>query len=271
MINFNNGTLRVQGHWLKPTNGPMPLPAYTLRLRFTDGVTPSFSYGTGVQVSSSPNIWDLTYENSNWYSLLNMQTDLLEVIDAGDTSGVTNMEAMLANCVALYSVALFDTSNVTNMSYMFSACRALSNIPLFNTSKVTNMRQMLLECPITTGPAFDTSNVTDMASMFHDCTLLTSVPLYDTSNVTSMHMSFYDCESLINIPLFNTSKVTDMQQTFFRCYKVESGALALYQQASSQTTPPSNHSWTFMQCGKDTTTGAAELAQIPSNWGGTGA
>jgi len=57
-----------------------------------------------------------------------------------------------------------------------------------------------------------------------------------------------------------------MMSMFYNCYKVESGALALYQQASTQATPPSSHSGTFSNCGRDTVTGAAELAQIPSNW-----
>lgn len=30
--------------------------------------------------------------------------------------------------------------------------------------------------------------------------------------------------------------------------------------------PPTSHSSTFNNCGRDTTTGAAELAQIPSGW-----
>jgi len=57
-----------------------------------------------------------------------------------------------------------------------------------------------------------------------------------------------------------------MTAMFVRCYAVESGALALYQQASTQTNPPSSHSNTFRDCGSNTTTGAAELAQIPSDW-----
>jgi hypothetical protein len=32
-----------------------------------------------------------------------------------------------------------------------------------------------------------------------------------------------------------------------------------------------DHTYTFAWCGRDTITGAAELAQIPSSWGGTGA
>jgi len=71
--------------------------------------------------------------------------------------------------------------------------------------------------------------------------------------------------------LFDTSKVTDIRGMLYQSYNVQSGALALYQQASSQDIPPSQHSQTFYNCGSNTTTGAAELAQIPSDWGGTGA
>ena len=117
----------------------------------------------------------------------------------------------------------------------------------------------------------NTSNVTLMWDMFYYCTSLTSVQLFDTSNVTDMYWMFINCRNLTSIPLFNTSKVTDMTSTFQLCLNVESGALALYQQASSQANPPTNHDKAFTGCGAYTTTGAAELAQIPSSWGGNGA
>ena len=112
----------------------------------------------------------------------------------------------------------------------------------------------------------NTTNVTSMSQMFRGCSSLSTVPLFDTSNVTYMSNMFAECSSLADIPLFNTSKVTDMGYMFWGCSSVQSGALALYQQASSQTNPPSNHSGTFYNCGSNTTTGAAELAQIPSDW-----
>jgi surface protein len=105
-----------------------------------------------------------------------------------------------------------------------------------------------------------------MFGMFHKCTNLTSVPIFDTSSVTDMTYMFMDCTNLTSVPLFDTSRVTDMYEMFFDCRNVQSGALALYQQASSQTTPPSNHHMTFYNCGANTVTGAAELAQIPSDW-----
>jgi surface protein len=77
---------------------------------------------------------------------------------------------------------------------------------------------------------------------------------------------FYYCTSLTNIPLLDTSKVTDMTDICNNCINVESGALALYQQASNQTTPPSEYNRAFRDCGINTQTGSAELAQIPSDW-----
>ena len=117
----------------------------------------------------------------------------------------------------------------------------------------------------------NTSNVTNMGSMFAECYSLTSVALFDTSNVTDAESMFSNCSALTSIPLFDTSNISNMSYMFNGCTRVTSGALALYQQASTQTTPPAYHNATFRNCGSNTTTGAAELAQIPSSWGGTGA
>ena len=112
----------------------------------------------------------------------------------------------------------------------------------------------------------NTTGITNMGDMFYDCTSLTSVPLFNTSSVTDMKAMFQKCTSLTSVPLFDTSSVTGMDLMFLNCTNVQSGALALYRQASTQTTPPSKHSKTFNNCGSDTTTGAAELAQIPEDW-----
>lgn len=112
----------------------------------------------------------------------------------------------------------------------------------------------------------NTTNVTNMRQMFINSTKLTNVQLFDTSNVTDMVSMFKDCSSLTSIPLFDTSKVTDMSMAFYNCVNVESGALALYQQASSQANPPVSHGMTFKGCGEATITGSTELAQIPSDW-----
>lgn len=176
---------------------PLDLPEYTIRLKFTDGVTPTFDKGTAVQVSASPNIWDLTTDDGEWVQILYKQTALLEVLGANAT-GVTNMNGVFYKCTALTTVPIFDTASVTNMGGMFS-----------------------------------------------------------------------NCSSLTAIPLFNTERVTEMSGMFYNCTNVESGALAFYQQVSSQSNPPSGHAVAFTNCGSNTVSGAAELAQIPTDWGGT--
>ena len=218
---------------------------YTLRLRFREGVTPSFSKGNGVLIDSVNNIWDLTYENTDWTSLLANKSSLLEVID-GNATGVKNMYNIFYYCSRLTYVSLFNTSTVTNMECMFQDCYSLISVPLF-----------------------DTSNVTTMDRMFDSCISLEEVHGFNTSKVRNMSKMFYGCTKLTYIPMIDTSKVTNMNQMLYNCKKIQSGALALYQQASTQTNPPSNHTNTFHNCGIDTQTGAAELAQIPTSWGGT--
>jgi hypothetical protein len=111
----------------------------------------------------------------------------------------------------------------------------------------------------------NTTNVTNMAEMFQTCFNLNAVSLFDTRACTNMANMFLSSFNLSLVPLFDTSSCTDMSSMFKGCSMIRSGALALYQQASTQTNVPT-HTQTFAGCGTYTTTGAAELAQIPSDW-----
>lgn len=251
MFYINNKIIQFKNHVIKSvTNNvnPLNLPSNTIRVKFASGYTPTMG-DTQTLVDANENIWDIYKQSNNWTKLFNINGDnvfneLLEVLGA-NTSNVTKMTGLFRHCESLASVPLFDTSNVTNMSLMFSVCKKLTSVPLFNTSKVTTMNTML-----------------------GSCYALTSVPLFDTSNVIDMFQMFAYCSHLTYIPLFNTSKVTNMNKMFSLCYRVQSGALALYQQASSQATPPTTHSQTFYNCGTYTQTGTAELEQIPDDWKG---
>jgi surface protein len=162
--------------------------------------------------------------------------------------------------------------NSTDWSYLFKSNTNLLEVVGANTSSCTDMIDLFRSCKsLTSVPLFDTSSCTNMSYMFYQCSILTSVPLFDTSSCTNMTGMVGSCKSLTSVPLFDTSSCTKMDNMFKSCYNVQSGALALYQQASTQATPPYNHSGCFADCGRDTVTGAAELAQIPQDWGGTGA
>ena len=113
----------------------------------------------------------------------------------------------------------------------------------------------------------NTTGVTSMSHMFAGCSSLTSVALFDTSSVQTMLGMFDRCTALTAVPLFNTSSVTQISDMLlYGCANVETGALALYRRASTQANPPTSHIKTFFNCGVNTTTGAAELAQIPEDW-----
>lgn len=230
---------------LAAVTNPLNLPAKTIRCKFQSGYTPTMG-DSRTLVDEDENVWDITKNSSNWASLFVNKSQLLEVIGA-NTSGVEGMGGLFWGCTNLVSVPLFDTSSVTDMSSMFNWCSSITSVPLFDTSKVTRAN-----------------------AMFSQCLSLKSVPLFDTSSLTNMNSMFYTCTSLTSVPLFNTSKVTSMNTTFKDCTSVASGTLALYQQASTQTTPPTEHTDTFLNCGSTTATGTAELEQIPASWGGTG-
>ena len=121
-----------------------------------------------------------------------------------------------------------------------------------------------------TVPLFDISEVTNIFLMFSGCSGLKTVPLFDTSKLTNMSDMFNGCSALQSIPLFDISSVTNVRRMFKNCRNVESGAKALYDNLVLREISSANHTECFTNCGIDTPTGAAELAQIPSSWGGLG-
>ena len=273
MFYINNKIIQFKNHiikYVKNNVNPLNLPPNTIRVKFASGYTPTMG-DTQTLVDANNNVWDIYKSSNDWSNLFNEEEKehvLLKVLGA-NTSNVTQMTGLFRCCKLLTTVLLFDTSNVTKMPYMFYKCTSLTTVPLFDTANVTAIQSMFYQCTsLISVPLFNTSNVTAIQSMFYQCTSLTTVPLFDTSNVITMGYMLGGCTSLTSIPLFNTSKVTGMTSAFYNCKKVQSGALALYQQASTQANPPTNHSGTFYNCGSNTQTGRAELAQIPSDWKG---
>lgn len=161
MLTFNNKIITSNTKWInKPIDplNPLDLPAYTIAIRFKDGVVPVYKKVTAEQVSTSPNIWYYTYNNPDWSGLFDNYVDdpmpcyvedMLEILGA-NTTGVTNMYKLFANNRGLSKVQLFDTSRVTNMAMMFgnymgsywSDADGLKTIPQFDISSVTDVSGM---------------------------------------------------------------------------------------------------------------------------------
>ena len=133
----------------------------------------------------------------------------------------TNCAHMFDSCI-LEEIPLIDTSNVTNMNTMFANCKMTTlNLSNFNTSNVTDMGYMFSSSQATTLDLshFDTSNVTNMVSMFQNSKATTiDVSNFDTSNVTSMRQMFYGSNATtLDLSSFVLKEGVDLTNMFYNC------------------------------------------------------
>lgn len=226
-LSVNGTALTNSGYGLgvpDPYN-PLNLPPYTFRCQFVPGFVPEYSGCTYTQVSSSPNVWDITKVDNPtdmrelfWENSSAISPRLWKVLGANMT-GVTNMQAIFEGCEILDEVCLFDTRSVTDMSYFACMASQLNMIPEFPTGSVTNFSH-----------------------------------------------AFSNIQNLTRVPMLDLTSAQNMDYTFSDTQFVEGGALDLYNVAAARMPAIANHTHTFEDCGWMTTTGRAELEQIPSDW-----
>ena len=149
--------------------------------------------------SESPNnvvtkvVFDASFKDflplttNSWFSYLKALTTI-EGLENLNTSSVTNMSGMFANCSGLKELNLsnFNTSKVTGMGAMFYRCSSLTSLNLsnFNTSKVTDMRWMFGNCSsLKTILNPNTWRCEKSQEMFKGCTQLKGAVKYDESTV----------------------------------------------------------------------------------------
>lgn len=117
-------------------------------------------------------------------------------------------------------------------------------------------------------PSGDSGN----ASLTMDCWLYGSGNFDTALNghyCQTFDRMFYGCTGLGGIDPICCTTVENVGGMFSGCTNVEWGALDQYDWFSTYGVNINNHSGTFTNCGSDTPTGTAELAQIPVGWGGT--
>lgn len=89
-------------------------------------------------------------------------------------------------------------------------------------------------------------------------------------DLETMDRMFAGCSSLKEFVTIQTpNTLINVGGCFMNCRGVEDGALDQYTYWSTYGTNIANHSGTFSDCGSGTPAGTAELAQIPTGWGGT--
>lgn len=296
-IKVVNKVLKCGGKVVTNDPNPLKLPPFTIRCKFSSGYTPTMG-DSQTLVDATENVWDITKNSTDWSFLFDGTKDdpgfpyLLKVLGANST-GVTDMNTMFRNCNQMESVARFDTSSVTSTLNMFNRCSKLTTIPQYCLQSATDVRQMFMLCsglrwipPIILPSATSTMNMfsdctglstitlvtgtslTNVQGTFQKCTGLLDVPIFNTSTVTHFNAMCSGCSSLINVPLLDTRSATSVKNMFNDCAGVRSGALAMYNQMSSQSTVPGTHDDAFNHCGASTEPGRAELEMIPVSWGG---
>lgn len=198
--------------------------------------------------------------------------DALEEIPQFNTSSVVSMTDMFGGCSSLITIPLLDTRKVSSMQSMFAGCESLSSIPNISTSACSEFGWMFAGCKsLVKAPDIDfNQNDATCYEMFSDCTSLSSLPKYDFSKVHS-YIDFggfcWNCSSLSAIPDFEFADGVQGQVVggFYNCVNVQSGALNLYNKLKGSF----GHDYrTFEDCGKNNSSGLADLYQIPTAWGG---
>jgi surface protein len=247
-LKYGNNVISKNGYTLATSSydplNPLGLPAYTIRCVFDEGYEPDFSkqlYPKNPlplvnRVSSSPNTWDITYENTDWSQLLWGSSDggistryvgdhTVEVLGA-NTSGVTNMHSLFRGNKKLTTVNLFDTSSVVDVTAMFFYCETLGSVPAFNLESCTTMMSMCAHCgQMTSFGATNTSRVTNMGGLFGGCLRLQSAPpvsQLDCSSAVNMSGMFSSCRAVTSIPVYSTGRAEDMSGIFASCSSLQS-------------------------------------------------
>ena len=198
---------------------------------------------------------------------------------------------LCSDCKKLRTFSGMGFWSLTNATRMFEHCGSLENLSDTNVTCSGSAAAAFSGCAKLM--RIDKLEATDLGSAFRGCSHLNSIGLVNASGATSLVEMCYGCSGLSDIYVINTESVTNMNAVFRNCgllrnipdmsyaavttmnyafenTKIASGANALYTQLSSLANI-SSHTNTFTNCGSSTAAGAAELAQIPSSWGGTGA
>lgn len=191
---------------------------------------------------------------SNASNLFKDKSDLTRIYIYG-TFTPSDMSSMLYNCSSLNDLGFesLDTSNVSNMSYLFANCPALLNFPNLNTSSCTNMAGMFLGCDQVTNWSFlnawNTSSVTNMSYMFTDCLGMTVMPTFDMQNVIDASYMFAGCFGLTTItPNVIGNKVQNAEGMFQLCQSLDLKNIGDYTTIFGHNNNLTNVSYLFDEC-----------------------
>lgn len=266
MLSFAGGVLEY------PT-----LPANAVRFKFLSGVNPSVAtyLGTWLQKSAEPNVWDCFPRSNSWEYLFNNLDSSgtgihgnFEILGM-NMSGVTDATGAFVSNPYLVSVSgIIGLNSSPRLVQMFSRCTNLTRVAAFHSDYVgMDCSQMFEDCPsLVTVPSI-VGSPSKTHRMFYGCSSLVNMPKMYMGLVNDASYMYYGCSSLEAIDSHNPGDylaISNADSMFYNCVNVASGITALYNVLSYP--PAAYHARTFYNCGINSVTGSAELAQIPADW-----
>lgn len=120
-------------------------------------------------------------------------------------------------------------------------------------------------------------NTSDSINAFREAELLESVTVYErgtSGQLTQVPLpltgnaeyAFRNCRSLTYMPLMDVSNVNKCTKMFEGCVNIAGGILDVYDVLKIRCASYGLHIQAFSGCGINSTTGRAELMQIPNDW-----
>jgi len=248
------GSAKVYGPAQPDPFNPLGLPPYTMRFQFADSnynpSTDSSDSGhwktgsTWTNVSSSPNVWDYTYQKNDWsYAFSNIPTwqypygTNVSVLGA-NTRSVNNMTSLFSY-TKLMAIEPFSLSGITSMSYMFAHCDLRNTaLPLFNTSTITDMSYVFEYAVFGnysqfpngyTIPNWDVSHVITMTGIFKDTKASNSqagvvIPSTWSTSIALLRIPYAFKNAYVwNAQNLYTNNVEEFQYAFAECYFMDNG------------------------------------------------
>ena len=234
ILSIGNDILKINEDWLNVYDdlNPLNLPPFTIRVQTTDGEPPRPDQGpywdSCVRVAGTTDQFDITKASTNWSHLITCAKNLKAILGANST-GVLDMAFAFNSWLTI-------GSGGRNLEYVAK---------------------------------FDTSTVTNACDMFLYQEKLTSIPAFNFTSLsgTQCGEGIFRSTGIRSIPELKFSdSISDVSYMFGYCRKVESGILRMYNNLKDRPRIGIQHEECFRYCGYNTVTGAAELAQIPSDW-----
>lgn len=243
----------------------------------------------GATALNSVNIESMKW-NTECIGMFRNCTNLREANVLMETA--TTTEVMFNNCTGLYKAYIRTNTGIQNGA--FTGCTSLDDltIEISNSgyflyqnghqdfSGANTIRSITFIAPEYSTYTLHRSNLPGAdQETFQGLIYLENILTYERSSVypeqlvqvplpigASGQLCFFACKGLREMPYLDVSHVTLARDMFGGCLNMDSGIYDMYLALSNHISDSMRYRNCFRDCGKDSPTGSAELAQVPNDW-----